>query len=153
MEPSSKLRVRRPMRPPEKGVTRAWGRLAAVLASLLVAGQLANASHLLLVRHAVCPLDGELIHPGEAGGHHDAQVHAGNERSPRVAATEAPEAHHGHEHCILAAHRRDRATLHDRVVELRTPPRAIFATLSVDGTSAAARIAVHRVAPKQSPPA
>jgi len=130
---------------------RAWGRPAAVLASLLVAGQLASATHLLLVRHAVCPLDGELVHTDEAAGQHD--THARNGRSPGASAAEGQEAHHGHEHCILAAHRRDPATLHDRVVELRTPPRAILATLSVDGTTTAARIAVHRLAPKQSPPA
>ena len=144
----------RPVRTLEPRVaTRAWGRRAAVLALLLVASQLSSATHLLLVRHAVCPLDGELIHPDEAGGHHEAQAHARNERLPRVAASEAREAHHGHEHCILASQRRDRADLRDRAVALREPPRAVLATLSAGSAPLPARIALHRLAPKQSPPA
>jgi hypothetical protein len=120
---------------------------------LLVAGQLSSATHLLLVRHAVCPLDGELVHPDEAVGHQHPQAQARNERLPSVAAETGREAHHGRDHCILAAHRRDRAVPVDRVVEFRAPPPAIIATLSFDAISGAARIAVHRVAPKQSPPA
>ena len=142
------------MRPPGKGAgPRAWGRRAAALAALLVAGQLSSATHLLLVRHAVCPLDGELVHPDEAVGHEHPQARAQNERSPLVGAEADREAHHGHEHCILAAHRRDRAMLRDGAGELPSPPHAIVATLSPVDNLAAARIAVHRLAPKQSPPA
>jgi hypothetical protein len=61
--------------------------------------------------------------------------------------------HHGHEHCILGSQRRDRAVLHDRVVALHTPPHAILATLPPDGAPTARRLALHRLAPKQSPPA
>ena len=124
------------------------------MACLLVAGQFAGTAHLLLVRHAICPLDGELIHPSESEGvsGHDAHAHPRNEGLPTVAAAEGQDAHHGHEHCILAASRRDRATLEARVVELLTPPRTIVATLSVREAAAGARIALHRLAPKQSPP-
>ena len=132
---------------------RPWGRRAAVLASLLVAGQLASATHLLLVRHAICPLDGELIHPDAAGEHRDARIQAANGRFPGMRAAEAAEAHHGREHCILASHRRDRAVFPAQAVEFRAPPRAILATLSPDGNPAVALVVLHRLAPKQSPPA
>ena len=136
----------------ERATTRAWGRPVAVLASLLVAGQLAGATHLLLVQHAVCPLDGELVHPEAAAGHGHVQAHARNERLPGIAAADAPEVHHGHEHCVLSSQRRDRAVLHG-VVAPHTPPRAILATLPPDGAPTAGRFALHRLAPKQSPPA
>ena len=142
------------MRSLDRGAaTRAWGRRAAVLAAVLVASQLASATHLLLVRHAVCPLDGELIHPDAVGGDHDVGLHSANERLPRIGAAEASEAHHGHEHCILASQRRDRALAHAQAVAFRAPPRAILATLPSDGSPAAARVVLHRLAPKQSPPA
>jgi hypothetical protein len=135
----------------QRAMTRPGAGRAAAVALLLAIAQLASATHLLFVRHTICPLDGELVHPDEAGGHNDAHVRDSGE--PRVVASEGPEAHHGHEHCILASHRRDRMPLHDRVVELRTPERAILATLSPDAEPTAARLALHRLAPKQSPPA
>ena len=124
-----------------------------MLACLLVAGQLSTATHLLLVRHAVCPLDGELIHPDGAEKHHDPQAHARNEHTPRIAATEAPDGHHGHEHCVLASDRRNRAALHGPIVGLRAPPKVILATLACGSAESAASFARYRLAPKQSPPA
>jgi hypothetical protein len=145
------------MRQPENGrATRTWGRHGAVLASLLVAGQLAAGLHFLLVRHAICPFDGELVDVGAAVGHAHPRVHTQDDRDgrlPTLGAGEEPEAVHGHEHCVLAGHQRDKAVLRARVLELRAPPPAIVATISDELGGTAQRTAIHRLAPKQSPPA
>jgi hypothetical protein len=148
----SSIRTQTPMRPPEtEATTRTWGRLASALAYLLVAGQLAGTAHFLTVRHGICPFDGELI---DLVGveHHHAHARPRNERSPIADANDGHDGHHGHEHCILAASRRERA-IYPGGVEFRSPPRAFVATLPVGETSPGARIALHRLAPKQSPPA
>ena len=130
---------------------KAWGRSPAVIASLVFAAQLASAAHLVLVRHEVCPLDGELVHSDEAGAHHGS-VHARNDRVPAFTLARESASHHGHEHCVLASQRRDRASLHDARIGLHAPD-AILTCRSPDAGELPDRIAVHRLAPKQSPPA
>jgi len=142
------------MRPLEgRPATRAWGRRAALLACFLVAGQLSIASHLLLVRHVVCPLDGELVHPDGPDGHAHAQPRPQGDRLPDVSGRAGVETHDGHEHCILASHRRDRTAVLTGVLAFRAPPSAIAATVGADRAAASPRVAIHRIAPKQSPPA
>jgi len=140
------------MRPPEKR-TRVLGRLTAVLAFLLVFGQLANSTHLLLVRHTVCPFDGELVdaEPGSEP-HYAAPGDAQAERLPIVTRQRGPEAHHGHEHCAFVWNRRNLAFACDRAFELLVPPRIAPVATLPDGASRSTGIALHRLAPKQSPP-
>ena len=143
------------MRPFGRQVTvGARGYRAASLALALIAAQLTGATHLVLVRHVVCPLDGELVHAEEdAGAQGAGPVHGVNERSPEVAPSERREAHHGHGHCALAALRRDESALRGAALELRSPAQAALARLSPEDVSAAVSLTLHWLAPKQSPPA
>lgn len=128
-------------------------RPAAVLASLLVAGQLASSIHLLLVPHAVCPLDGELVHSNAGGRHQHAAPQARAARLPAVAAVEMREAHHGHDHCVVASNRRSFLASRDGAKGVVNPTRSSGAVNLSEGVLPSARASLYRIAPKQSPPA
>jgi hypothetical protein len=124
----------------------------SALAVLVVVAQLGAALHLVAVRHDVCPLDGELVE------HRTGQVHAhahgaASERLPRASGLETLEAAHGHEHCVLTALRRERATVVLSAVGYVFPTDSGLALVLTDGSPRQAQLAVHRLAPKQSPPA
>jgi hypothetical protein len=106
----------------------------------------------VLVRHAVCPLDGELIHEDGAAAHRAVATHAPRERTLAFRLADADKAHHDHEHCILASHRRDRATLRAAQLDAHAPDPVLVSGTG-DGAELPGRIALHRLAPKQSPPA
>jgi hypothetical protein len=122
--------------------------LAGLIASLLIVGQLAGAAHLVLVHHEVCPIDGELVHAG--GGQHSA-AHRAVGVAPAVFPSEAAEDHHGHEHCILASHRRS-ATLRNARVTSHAPPRVVLTSSALERAPRPSGAALLLVAPKQSPP-
>ena len=132
---------------------------AVALASFMVVAQLSTFAHLLLVRHVVCPEHGELIHPDEQGGRAGAAApsHAVAKATlPGVssiqAAAERP-ATHGHDHCLLASHRRERATLPVcRVSAVISGPKNV-GIRHVEDAPRPATVAIFRLAPKNSPPA
>ncbi len=126
--------------------------LAIGLATFALIGQLASLSHLVLVRHTVCLEHGELIHPDEASARGVATTHLSE--SLASALRPAPEAtgSHGHEHCAIAAHRRERVVvLAASALALELPaegPRLSPGTTDAQLTPRA----VYRFAPKSSPP-
>lgn len=132
-------------------ITRARRPGAAAFASLLLAAQLASAAHLLVVRHAVCSLDGELIHPDERAGHAHAAPRA-LER-PGIDSSGPQEAAHGHDHCVLASRRRDPAAVPAPAGLSLEQPRIAVAPRPVAAGQGAQRLELYRLAPKQSPPA
>jgi hypothetical protein len=134
--------------------------LAIALASLTLIAQLSSFAHLALVRHVVCPEHGELIHPDE-------QAPSTSSPAVRVVANAAPAegvaieaipeavgvAVHGHDHCLVAAHRRERATLVPRSEsEIVDDPKAV-ARLATRDVPRPASVALFVLAPKNSPPA
>jgi len=123
---------------------------ATGLAALLVVGQLASSMHLLLVPHALCPIHGELIHAEGARRHPAVSPPAG--RLPALRFLEIAEAHHGHEHCVLAGSRRAWA-VPERSAASAAPPSDSGQRSSVASAQPSPGIALHRLAPKQSPPA
>lgn len=137
----------------QRTATRAIGRRAAVVVSLLLAGQLASVTHLLLVPHSVCPLDGELIHSDASSAHQHAAPQSRLVRLPAVAAVEMPEAHHGHDHCVLASNRRGPLSFREGAKGLLAPPQLSIAAKLSDVAAPMVGGALHRLAPKQSPPA
>jgi len=123
------------------------------LAAVLAAGQVAGSAHLLLVRHSVCPVDGELVHVEDGGDHqHAAPIRYGSPPRLAVGALERHDEHHGHEHCVVVATRKNllglRASAQGSLSPLLPSTVIDLATAATPG----ARVALHRVAPKQSPP-
>jgi hypothetical protein len=116
--------------------------LATLLAVMALTAQLGSFAHLSAVQHVTCAEHGELI---EVRGEHPLLT-----RDERVV-TAAGEAH-GHDHCLLAPLRRDRAALDTPIIAAGAHPGA-FDTLGRDGDATPARpIALLFVAPKNSPP-
>lgn len=127
---------------------------AALVAWLLVMGDVLGFVHQAAEAHAVCAEHGELVHTGDA--------HAGALAEPRdpgvgAEASAAPGTPHGGEH-EAADHCRACASAHDPValaVADRVPDGVIeesFASLASPVEIEVSGRAVHRVAPKTSPP-
>lgn len=121
------------------------------IASLCLLIQAISLAHLLLVRHEVCPVHGEVRHgsAGHAGGDEAASSVGPGDQAAVARPGVAPE-QHDDDHCQVLTERRDvprpsshclHAALANEVplpaVAAPAPPR---------------RLALYRVAPKNSPP-
>jgi hypothetical protein len=125
--------------------------LASCVVSCVVAAQLSSFAHLLLVRHALCPEHGELIHASERPTLHT--------RSEQGLATAALARESGaqsaldHQHCPLALQSRERVALLAHAASvflpLASPQLALRSQLLPD----ASMRELFRLAPKGSPPA
>jgi len=123
-------------------------RISVALAIALVAAQGASLAHFALVRHAICPLHGDLIHLDE--GRHEARVgNAINAAVPGLYGSKESDQDRD-EHCSVVGVRREVAL-----------PAGSGAVLAEDVRPAgealtAAWVPVSetrfRIAPKQSPP-
>ena len=142
--------------------TRSWAAAGAagglsvrVLALVILAAQAATLGHQLLERHQICREHGELIHSGQAHAHAGSPASRadldslGGPSSVRRAAELGAEEH---EHCGLACS--------SSKVLINAPHAMLLPALAVvRSPSAPAATAVfdfrelHRLAPKQSPPA
>ena len=126
--------------------------VVAAVAWLILVTQGASFAHLLLVRHAVCPEHGELIHPDEVGtAAHVAPASTPGNGSAAIGA--ADDASHEHGHCTVAVHRRHAISVPPaRFIALlaRPPVEAVQPPVSAARPAA---IAIYRLAPKNSPPA
>lgn len=123
---------------------------AWAVAAILAMAQLAGAAHMLLVRHAVCPIDGELVHPGRAVGSEPAP--ALDLSRPGIASSTLAWADQDHPHCGVADHRRESAVLRAPVEQVRVPPPATLAPPLPTLGRRASLLPPYRLAPKQSPP-
>jgi hypothetical protein len=122
---------------------------ASVLATVALVGQVTSFAHLVLVRHVRCAEHGELVELGKVNA--AAPAATSRQRSSTIAADGSDDGH-GHDHCLIAPMRRDRAAL-------GTP--ASFDSVHVDaygtiGVAVASEIpppiALIILAPKNSPP-
>ncbi|MCU1281698.1 MAG: hypothetical protein JWM53_5244, partial [bacterium] len=107
---------------------------AVALSAML--GQMGSYAHLAFTAHVQCAEHGELI---EAGAVSKVAVTHPRSVAERDYVAQSGDATHGHEHCLVAPHRRDRAThtfartlvataqlpFVARIVEAVGPPRAI----------------------------
>jgi hypothetical protein len=128
-------------------------RPSGALASLLIAAQLAAALHLLVVRHSLCPLDGELVEGSAHQGQAHTRASVRPDRLPGIVARGADESTEGHEHCALTAFRRERAHHVARAAGALAPRPSVLVRAATDFTPRPPPVAVHRLAPKHSPPA
>ena len=124
-------------------------RSCALMGLLALFLQGSSGGHMLLVEHRQCAEHGELVHGSEAHAH-GTHSPAGAEESATVAAHDAG-ADDSHEHCLLSVDRRATAatSASSVVIDLRTPdaapaPRTVHALAGPP---------LHRIAPKNSPPA
>jgi hypothetical protein len=125
------------------------GRCLSSFAALLVACQVASAAHMLLVPHAVDPVDGQLVHPQH--------VQARGGRPERIARhlvepRDPPDLDQGDDHCQVAAQRREPFVGESPSTPLRLPPALALGECGPMAGAVAGQIPVHRLAPKQSPP-
>ena len=126
---------------------RGWGR-AVALASALVAAQVGSALHLALVDHAVCPVDGELVHESRA----ERSLRPAPSDRPGVDSRQPSNAERGHGHCAVAAHSRVPVTV-QAPCAAGAPARLLASARLLEARRGLPRLCLHRLAPKQSPPA
>lgn len=126
---------------------------ALLLIALFVACQMAGLLHMAMVRHAVCPADGDLIHPG-SDGRAALRSAAPDEKQPAsLAARSTAHAEHGHDHCLLAAQRGSEKLVRPvRQGALPAPAAPAPPGSTQEAPRCAGFIALFRLAPKTSPP-
>jgi hypothetical protein len=121
--------------------------VAAAVAALCLAAQLAIVAHAALVEHVRCPLHGDFVHPGS---HHD--DHAHHAPGDRPSAVPVDEHHDGeHEHCAVLAHRRE-APPAVAPLDVASDELGWLGPPALRSVPRAAAVALFRVAPKHSPP-
>jgi hypothetical protein len=120
---------------------------AVALAAML--GQVGSYAHLAFTAHVRCAEHGELI---EAGGVSKGAVTHAQSAAQRGYVADSSNASHGHEHCLVAPHRRDRAT-HAFARTLMATAQLAFVARVVETVGPPRAIDLILLAPKNSPPA
>jgi hypothetical protein len=127
---------------------------AFALTVLCLAGQLGSFAH-VLARHVTCVEHGEVIHPDDA--RRVQTTAAGSDNLARAdvrtyRASPIDRAIHGHDHCLISSHRRERLTLdalpHSTPID---PPLPVRFGVERDAEPASG-VALFLLAPKNSPP-
>jgi hypothetical protein len=124
--------------------------LSAALAVALVLAQGAYLAHFALVKHAICPLHGELIHP-DSEPQATPVFHAGNRADPALFGSERDGDASRDDHCGIVGHHREVAL--PAVTTAVLADAAPAANAPVDLAWALTSKTRLRLAPKQSPPA
>lgn len=124
--------------------------LAALLAVVALAGQLASFAHLVLVRHVTCAEHGEMIEIGSAAT--SVAVTTPREAAPAMRAATSPAAAHDHEHCLISPMRRDRLAATASVWQEAARVDADDAIGVTHDRAVPPPIAAIILAPKSSPP-
>jgi hypothetical protein len=133
----------------------AWRALACALGLAAMLGQVAGYAHLAFTSHVTCAEHGELVEADNGGeqGASAADTLAAREHAAGGHAdlSAAAEGAHGHDHCTIAPHRRDRVTHDGARVRLDSASATV-----ADGIRFAVApprpIALLALAPKSSPP-
>jgi hypothetical protein len=112
--------------------------------------------HLLLVQHSTCPEHGEIIdQPAGQPGSADPFTLAQRQAAPAQPAWHSAEStdEHRHAHCTFVVSRRQVFVACVAISAYLAPPLAHPAPPALQAAPPVTRIAVLRLAPKQSPPA
>lgn len=126
--------------------------LAFGLALVALVAQLSGSAHLLLVRHALCPEHGELIHPTDEAEPALRAV-AQHAKTAFVRPEAETELGHGHGHCPIAAQRRERGALIAAWVHVHASAWSFASRVPAPNLVSSCAAAILRFAPKNSPPA
>jgi hypothetical protein len=128
--------------------------LALGLALFALIGQLSSSAHLLLVRHAVCPEHGELIHAASSEPSRTEHTKAPEAKASLVqASADADELTDGHGHCSIAAQRRERGVPNAASARVAASESIVARSAPAQQQVFAFGGALLLLAPKNSPPA
>ncbi|HEX3867033.1 MAG TPA: hypothetical protein VHV78_09780 [Gemmatimonadaceae bacterium] len=122
--------------------------VSCFLALVAMAGQVGVYVHLAFTAHVTCAEHGELI---EAGSVRKSVAAADDRRAERTYVAASSDVAHGHEHCIVAAHRRLNSTEAQVRSAAITAQLPFIARVVVDN-GPPSPIALIFLAPKNSPP-
>jgi hypothetical protein len=122
--------------------------LALFIASLMFSGRLLALAHLGAVVHQACAEHGELVEVG----HRPTTLVLATERTGTELRTQPVSAQHAHEHCAIAGHTRMSPVLGTTPTVADAAAVVSFALPCADALPGA-RMALFRLAPKNSPPA
>jgi hypothetical protein len=118
-----------------------------VLVAFHLLAQLVGFAHLAYVSHVTCAEHGELIEVRSSSGGMAAIAGA-----PAVRQSAAAEEGHGHDHCIIALARRDRAFTESSALPFGAVPLQAPLALPLVERIEPPAVAVILIAPKNSPP-
>ncbi len=122
--------------------------VGCVVALTAVLGQIGTYAHLAFIAHVRCAEHGELIEAGIS-----ASVGAAHERTgERSYIADDGDVGHGHDHCVVAPHRRDTAA-HAVARTLVATAQLPFIVRRVESVGPPHAIDLILLAPKNSPPA
>jgi hypothetical protein len=123
---------------------------ALALSVLCLVGQLASFAH-VLARHVTCVEHGEVIHPDARRVQASAPGNDALDRPGLYRASPIDRSAHGHDHCLISSHRRERLTLD--ALRASTPIDPLPVRFGFEREAEAARgVALFFLAPKNSPP-
>lgn len=135
---------------PQRRARGALRALALLVAALSFFQQTSTSLHFALVRHAICPEHGDVVHVGES---HVSEFPAEAARdSDGPIADRHDETEHGHEHCVALSTQRSGAdprahSLRLEALRWSTPSEVRDATVAEHPA-----VALLLLAPKNSPP-
>ncbi len=121
---------------------------ASALALLFLYGQVASYAHLANVRHVRCADHGELI---DLHGDQVEAAPADASAGPRLIASHDCTSHR-HEHCAIAAQRRESSAGAEHHEVATVAPRAVAREFTASPDRPHTPLALYRLAPKTSPP-
>ncbi len=123
--------------------------LAMALSCLCLVAQLASSAHLYMVRHTLCPEDGELVHTSGAVPTRAAAFEPGE---TSLLSTSSAGTGHEHEHCFLASHRTQSVARNSRFAVALPPPAVAEPCHALSPSGRVSSVALLLLAPKTSPP-
>jgi hypothetical protein len=149
--------MRRRSQEPRKHVGAFSRCLVLAVAWLALVGQASSFVHVLLVRHTVCLEHGEITHPDEqteaSSASSTGTAQQTESKTAAIRAGAQAELEHGHNHCAIALHRRERLALIACMVVIADDCAEESPSARVETAEHEATVAVFRYAPKSSPPA
>jgi hypothetical protein len=124
-----------------------------VTSYLLLAAQLLSLVHMLMVRHSMCPEDGDIIHIERPHAILAARPCDEVFWSRLPVAGSAPQAEQGHDHCLTCTSASERFALVPPAQKSAIAVKLVTPLAPIWVANLGAPIAVIVLAPKNSPPA
>jgi hypothetical protein len=131
------------------------GYLTAATAFVALLAQLSSIADLALFRHVVCPEHGELVHLEEEAAPSPGLAATPSNRGQVDVSIQAKaqwQADGRHDHCSLAAHRREIATGARTKIPVSEVAQSLAVARIAEHAPRSSPVPIFRLAPKNSPP-